>query len=469
MKSQPPGPVAQGTTRGNAARRRWASLREALAAQVWPVPVIAIAVSVILGVALPVLDAAIDKSLNPAFGSFLFDGGTDSARAVLSAIAGSLITATSLTFSLTVVALQLASSQASPRILRMFAKDPMVHSTLAVFLGTFAFALTVLRTVEDAGTETASSVPRIAVTVASLATLASVVMLTLFLAHLATQLRIETMMRNVHKETSATIALVAKTTGEEADTVAPELLDRPRFPAPSVRSGFISSINRSHLVDLATQHDLVIHELPTVGSSVVKGVPLAWWWRRDPLAHSVIGSDEDAEIELGIAAAYGLTYERTASQDIGFGIRQLADIAVRALSPGVNDPTSAVHALSHISALLCDLTRLPSQPNAMSDDAGVVRLLPRTHDFESLLEVALQQPRRYGAADPGVAERLYGVLQEVAYVTKDPAHRALIAAQLTRLDASVNAANYDDVEQKRFAASAQRATAALSGEWVAAP
>jgi uncharacterized membrane protein len=246
-------------------------------------------------------------------------------------------------------------------------------------------------------------------------------------------------------------------------------LDRPRFPAPSVRSGFISSINRSHLVDLATQHDLVIHELPTVGSSVVKGVPLAWWWRRDPLAHSVIGSDEDAEIELGIAAAYGLTYERTASQDIGFGIRQLVDIAVRALSPGVNDPTSAVHALSHISALLCDLTRLPDQPNAISDDAGVVRLLPRTHDFASLLEVALQQPRRYGAADPGVAERLYGVLQEVAYVTKDPAHRALIAAQLTRLDASVNAANYDDVEQKRFAAFAQRATAALNGEWVATP
>jgi uncharacterized membrane protein len=267
------------------------------------------------------VDAAIDKSLDPVWQSIIFNGGTDSARAVLSAIAGSLITATSLTFSLTVVALQLASSQASPRVLRMFAKDPMVHATLAVFLGTFAFALTVLRTVDDSGADGTGSVPRIAVTVASVATLTSVVMLTLFLSHLAAQLRIETMMRNVHKETRETILLVAETAGDGADSIAPELLDRPRFAARAIHSGFISSIDRSRLIDVAAHHDLVIQELPTVGSSAVKGTPLAWWWRRDPLAHAAQGDNSEDDIGRQVASAFGLTYERTTSQDIGFGIR----------------------------------------------------------------------------------------------------------------------------------------------------
>jgi uncharacterized membrane protein len=468
VKSKPAAPFVPGTTRGNSSRRRWASVREALAARIWPVPLIAIAASVILGIAVPLLDTAIDTSLSPGWESIIFNGGTDSARAVLSAIAGSLITATSLTFSLTVVALQLASSQASPRVLRMFAKDPMVHATLAVFLGTFAFALTVLRTVEDSGADTSASVPRIAVTIASIATLASVIMLTLFLSHLAAQLRIETMMRNVHKETSETIALVSETAGEGADSIDPELLERPRSAAVSLRSGFISSIDRARLIDLASEHDLVIQELPTVGSSVVKGAPLAWWWRRDPLVHAVPGDDEDDVVGRRIAGAYGLTYERTTSQDIGFGLRQLVDIAVRALSPGVNDPTTAVHAVSHLSALLCDLTRFVDQPLAISDDDGIVRLLQRTHEFGSLLELAVQQPRRYGAGDPRVAERLYAMLQEVAYVTDSPEHRTHIATQLTRLDASVSAVNYDDTERAFFARCSARATAALRGEWQSA-
>jgi uncharacterized membrane protein len=458
-------PHSRGTTHGNASRRRWASAREALATQVWPVPVIAIALAVGLGVLMPIVDAAVDSALNPSWSSLIFDGGTDSARAVLTAIAGSLITATSLTFSLTVVALQLASSQASPRILRMFAKDPMVHATLAVFLGTFAFALTVLRTVKDSGVDTESSVPRIAVTIASLATLASVVMLTLFLAHLATQLRIETMMRNVHAETKATIALVAATAGDGLDAVADGLLDRPRFDAIATRSGFISAVDRGRLFDLACERDLVIEELHTVGSSVVHGVPIARWWFRDPLIHPVSGEGDEGEIGASIAAAYTLTYERTASQDIGFGLRQLGDIAARALSPGVNDPTTAVHALSHLSALLVDLVRLPPQPHAVTDANETVRLLQQTHDFESLLNLAVQQPRRYGAGDPTVAERLYGLLQEVGFVAETPPQRELIAAQVARLDASVAAAPYDSAERERFAQCSAHCAAALRGEW----
>jgi uncharacterized membrane protein len=130
---------------GGQARR--AKVRESFRSQLWPLPAIGIAVALLLGIALPELDAALDDQL-PAFVSdYLFGGGASAARTVLDAIAGSLITVTALTFSLTVVTLQLASSQFSPRLLRTFSSDRFVQLTLALFLGTFTYALTVLRTV----------------------------------------------------------------------------------------------------------------------------------------------------------------------------------------------------------------------------------------------------------------------------------------------------------------------------------
>ncbi|RXZ43622.1 DUF2254 family protein, partial [Agromyces binzhouensis] len=220
------------TTTSDGARRWWATLAESVSSRIWPLPVAAIIAAVIAGVLLPLLDAAVDDQLPPWLGALLFSGGTEAARAVLTTISGSLITATSLTFSLTVVALQLASNQASPRVLRQFASDGMVHLTLAIFLGTFAYALTVLRTVEDAG----DRVPRIAVTVAFVLTLMSVVVLVLFLAHLASRLRVETMLRDVHRETARTIARVGA--DDRATAPAPE---RPGDARPILarRSGFV--------------------------------------------------------------------------------------------------------------------------------------------------------------------------------------------------------------------------------------
>lgn len=133
---------------------RAAQVKDALQTQLWPLPALAVVVAVVLGIALPALDAAVDGRLPQGFAALLFGGGPEAARAVLQAIAGSLITVTSLTFSLTVVTLQLASSQFSPRLLRTFSSDRFVHTTLALFLATFAFALAVLRSVR---TETSQS------------------------------------------------------------------------------------------------------------------------------------------------------------------------------------------------------------------------------------------------------------------------------------------------------------------------
>ncbi len=174
-----------------------------------------------MGVGLPRLDGRIDNDLPDSVEAYLFGGGVDASRAVLEAIAGSLITVTSLTFSLTVVTLQLASSQSSPRLLRTFTRDRFVHVTLSLFLATFTYALTVLRTVRSADADHDEFVPQLSVMVALLLVLGSVVGLVLFLAHLARQIRVETMLREVHTEARHTLRRVLAVPGSGEPAVYP--------------------------------------------------------------------------------------------------------------------------------------------------------------------------------------------------------------------------------------------------------
>lgn len=161
---------------------------------------LAVAVAVFPWTAPAALDAGVDGELPAEISAFLFSGGPEAARSVLQAISGSLITVTSLTFSLTVVTLQPASSQFSPRLLRTFSSDRFAHGTLALFLAAFAFALTVLRSVRGEGNGNTAFVPEISVTVAFVLAIASVVGPVLFLSHLTREIRIETMMRRVKVE-----------------------------------------------------------------------------------------------------------------------------------------------------------------------------------------------------------------------------------------------------------------------------
>ncbi len=231
---------------------------------------------------LPLVDAAIDGSL-PASG-VLFTGGADAARTVLPSVSGSLITVTSLTFSLTVVTLQLASSQFSPRLLRTFTRDRFVHLTLALFLATFTYALTVLRSVRNESGGSAEFVPRLSVTVAYVLTVASVLGLVVFLAHLARQIRVETMLRTVFADADSTVRLLL----DERD---PDTPFHPPLPAPpsgavpllAGGSGFLVGVDESELLDAAIDAGAVVLLDRHPGSFVVAGTPIVLAWPLDPL------------------------------------------------------------------------------------------------------------------------------------------------------------------------------------------
>ncbi|MEO8967244.1 MAG: DUF2254 domain-containing protein [Solirubrobacteraceae bacterium] len=415
--------------------------------QLWPLPTLGIIVGVGLGVGLPRLDGHVDHGFSAATAAYLFGGGPSAARTFLGTIAGSLITVTALTFSLTVVTLQLASSQFSPRLLRTFTRDRFVHVTLALLLGTFTYALAVLRTVRDARGGQPVFVPQLSVTVAFVLCVLSVLGLVFFLAHLAQQIRVETMLRNVHHDASDTVKRVLRARESDAESETPPTPPPGAVVMLAAASGFLVQIDEQTLLSAAGDADAIILVECWPGRSVISGTPIGAVWPRvnpgDPKLITRLAQHAPGALAVG--------FERTAVQDIGYGLRQLADVTNKALSPGINDPTTAVHALGHCSALLCELADKDLGPRLLYDDHAQLRVVLNRPGFADMLDVAITQPRRYGASDPFVLRRLFELLAEVAWRAAHPDQHQAITGQLARLRATAAAQDFDPTERKRMA------------------
>jgi len=406
-------------------RLRLTGLREALESSLWLFPGIGVAVGVVaafwlgqlgdLGTGLP----------------FVFAGSADSARAVLSTIAGSTITVTSLTFSLTVVALQVASGQFTPRLMRTFLSDRGNQTVLAVFLGTFSFALVLLQGVQAESDRITRSIPALGVTAATGLALASVIALVYFFHHLTVQLRVDKVMRQVADSAIEEV----RTTFRPAvvDEQPPAMPDVPddavTVLAPT--SGYLANVALDGLVDAATRADLTVRLRPGLGSWVVDNTTIAWTWpsgdepdlHRDDLSQLDTLDDDASDAErarqLVLDNIY-ITSSRTLDSDASFGVRQLVDIAIRALSPGVNDPTTAVEAVRQTSRVMVVLG---------AHDLGTIRrvagngsvTVPRP-DFSEHLRLAVDQVLRYGAQEPAVLRALAIMLRDLAE-TCEGSHR----------------------------------------------
>lgn len=419
-------------------------LREGLRTQLWPLPTLAVLGAVILGLALPRVDAAVDSSVTGWLDAVLFAGDAGSASTVLDAVASSLITVTSLTFSLTVVTLQLASSQFSPRLLRTFTQDLFVQGTLALFLATFAFSLTVLRSVRSGDDGQAPFVPRIAVTTSYALAMLSVVGLVLFLAHLTRQIRVETMLSQVREDAAGTVRSVLSPRSEGAPTSS-QSFEGAVQPLLASASGFVVSVDGEDLLEVSRHLEVVLVITALPGDFVVEGTPIG-------TAHApkgLLGPDELEDLRAVVGGSVHTGMERTAVHDVSFGLRQLTDVACKALSPGINDPTTAVHALGHISVLLCQLAGCDLGPVVLTGD-GAARVVLHRPSLEHLLETSLTQIRRYGASDPIVMARLYQLLGELAWRAA-PSDLPLVDRERRRLDDSLRVSDFDAVTRALLA------------------
>ncbi len=438
--------------------RLLATARDTVRTQLWPLPVVGVLVAAVCGVLLPRFDAYADDSIPAWLDGVLFGGDADAARTVLAAVSSSLITVTSLTFSLTVVTLQLASSQFSPRLLRTFTSDVFVQATLGLFLATFTYSLTVLRAVRSSRNSAgAAFVPKMSVTLSFILAIASVIGLVVFLAHLARQIRVETMLRDVHQDAMATVRAVLKHRDDAGpqQTLPPVGEDAVDLLCPA--SGFLVRIDERDLFAAASTASVIIVVTARPGMFLVERTPLGQMWSPDgPIAAAVAD-----KLQRRVAAAVHIGSERTAAQDVGYGLRQLTDVTNKALSPGINDPTTAVHALGHISSLLCELLDRDLSPVVLFDDGKQVRVVVHQPGVAEMVDIAITQPRRYGAADPQVMAAMFTLLADLAR-RAHPEQTHIVVRQLARLRKTVSAQDFDATESAQLASAAREVDNILS-------
>jgi uncharacterized membrane protein len=271
---------------------------------------------------------------------------------VAGAIALAMISFTAVVFSITVVVLQLSSSQYSPRVLRRFLRDRLIQSALGVFVATFAYAMVVLRAVQGgSGTSQANFVPRLAVTGAFALVLASVALFVAYIGHVVNMIRVATVIASIGADTRAVLA--GRDDGRACDH---DGAARPRRgTVPSPRPGVLVSLNHRRLASLAAERGCVLRLAARIGDYLPEGGDL-FQVQGGPDQRGPDGEDQDQDDEREWRTALGrhvaFDTERTMEQDAAFGFRQLADIALQALPPAVNAPTTATQVLDELHDLL---------------------------------------------------------------------------------------------------------------------
>lgn len=409
------------------------AVRERLRSSLWFIPALFALGAMVLAVVL----IAVDRLLESDGSSPLRFGGTaDGARSILSTIAQSMLSFTGLVFTVTMLVLQLASSQLSPRVMRTFLRDRGNQVVLGLFVATFLYTLMVLREVRTTVDDDPGFVPGLAIWAGFLLLLASVAAFVWYINHMAHAIRAPTVMDSIAAETRAAIdRLFPDPVGEDA----PEDVDRtyarlgpPTEVLGAPRDGALVAVDESTLQELAVG-DRRLELVPVVGSFVAEGAPLLRLW----------GTWDDDDRER-LRGAMALGPERTMQQDPAFGFRQLVDIALRALSPGINDPTTASQSLDRIHGLLRRLVTRGFPSPARVDEEGVVRLVLRRPDWDAYTRLSTEEIRLAGADQIAVLRRLIEMLDDVAEVARGDrlgplwAERSRVAADLEALEAKAS-------------------------------
>jgi uncharacterized membrane protein len=421
--------------------------REYAGGALWVWPSLASLAALILGLAISQITISPQSPLAP----LAFQGTGDDARALLTTISSTVVTVIALVLGLTVVALQLASTQFSPRLLRNFLRDRSTQLVLSVFMATFVYSTAGLYTVGLSEGSRTEEFPRLAVTGAMILLFASLAMVVYFADHLAHSIQIDSVTTRAEKGALSVVTSQQLGTSEES---------RPQ-PAPwavplmAMHSGYIQTAHPEALLPLASRYGVSVTLLHRVGEHVIAGTPLALMWppsATDPAPDAqTFSSALDGVIKIG--------FERTLQQDITFGMRQLVDVACKALSPAVNDPYTAVQAIDHLSVIFCAMAIRPLGDDIARDPKGVGVVLVPGRRFGDYLAVMCGMIRRYGASEPIVSQALLRLLSSCAgLIGDDSARRTAIDKQVALIvqDAEREIAQHEDFFAVRAAAEAIR-------------
>jgi uncharacterized membrane protein len=400
----------------------------------WLLPAAMVLAGIGLAVALVALDRSGMVPVALVDEAWLYNGGATGARTLLGAIASSTIAVAGTVFSITIAALSLAAGQMGPRLLRNFTRDRGNQLTLGAFLGTFSYALMVLRSVrtQDEG----DFIPHAAMSAGMLLAFACVALLVYFVGHMAGRINVDTVIDLVSADLrEATRRLTA--TEPQADTPPPAYW-RDAVPLADHRRGYVQQLDHDGLADWAAAHGTAIRLLVGPGDFVFPGAPVA-----------VLTVPVDGAVEA-IRAAMALGPRRAVETDLAFAMRQLVEVAVRALSPGINDPHTAISAIDRLGAALCDLAPLRLPSGVTLRHGRPVLVVPMV-DYDALVGAMFHMIRQSAARQPAVLIRLLHVLGWVAACELAPDRQSVLRrhAGLVLEDGEREIRNPADLEDLR--------------------
>ena len=442
----------------NKLKRFWGNVR----ASFWFVPSVILAVSIVFALALIEVDSSrggqwIDRWPR------LFGVGAEGARGMLSTIAGSMMTVLGVTFSMILVTLALASSQYTSRILRNFMHDRVTQIVLGIFAGIFTYCLIVLRTVR--GGDEGAFVPVLSVAASVLLAIGGIGSLIFFIHHIADSIQASSIIASVAAETIVAIDRLfpenlGKGPANDAEDESPTTLQELTWQAVTVKeNGYIQNLDNATLLRVAKEQKIIVRMERGIGEFVVRGTPLLSVAHDEPLGDDII-----AELQT----AYGIDRHRTVEQDAGFGIRQLVDMALRSLSPGINDTTTAVMCVDYLTAIL---SRLATRdiPSSHRYEDGELRVLAIGPTFASLVGESFDQIRGSSQGNLSIMLRMLGSIHTIGTLT-DKTKRCRILGEHVDCIAEVGSQSIPSrYDRARFEERLSQVRASLGAERVPAP
>ncbi|MAY74866.1 MAG: hypothetical protein CMJ31_09180 [Phycisphaerae bacterium] len=393
----------------------------------WFLPAIMVSGALGLAAATPFIEGLMPDAWADRI-VLVFSGRADGARAVLTTIATATIGVAGVLFSMTIVSLQLASSQFGPRLLRTFLRDRSNQLVLGTFLGTFLYCIVVLPSFDTS--DDSQSGPNIAVTIAALLAMASLAMLVYFIDHVAQSIHVDAVINSVSEELGSVIdELYPENIGGDQDEPVAQghealLHDGELINVLSEKSGYIRFLNGDQVLKCAKQHNLFVRIELVPGAFVMHGECLATVWART----SVPAAVTDA-----LKSAFVLGAHRTALQDILFAFEQISEVAMRAMSPGINDPTTAVHCVDRIGSGITRLVGRDIPSKWRLDSEGVVRIETESVALPAILESTVIAVSRTAGVHLPVWLRLLDVLRIAARRAMRPGDSEILRACASRL------------------------------------
>jgi uncharacterized membrane protein len=428
--------------------------REELRTNLWLVPALEVLAAIVLFAGTVTADrAAYRGAFTPP--AWVISGSADTARQILIAIAASIITVIALNFSITIVTLTLASTQFGPRMLRNFIRDHGSQLTLGTFVATFVYCILVLVSISPA--EHGEFVPHLSITTTFALTLVDLAVLIYFIHHTATQIQLPFVIASIATDLAYAVEVQSADTPKYAasqrdngDELA-ALIDTIESSGAVIRtpkSGYLQFIRHNTLVRVASAADAVIRLPYRPGHFLVEGRELAAVWPPEAADH----------VARYLERAQATGPHRTLTQDVAFGIDQLVEIAIRALSPAVNDTFTGMTCVDWLGDSLCKIARVWAPAQVYRDRAGAIRVITDQVSYERLVQRSFEKIRQASRGMPALMIRQLDALTTIMEQTTDADQARVLMDQA----AMIQRANLESVPDESDRADVERRYSALA-------